>query len=98
MVFMKKSKLAVILGIVFVVISLYALSNKGDMPDFLSNCEGNVCTNTFFGIVLLIVFPYAILGLTLEGAVSNNLFILIVIVVQFIYGYLIGLIIERIKK
>ncbi len=96
---MSKLKFKHWLGIIFVVLGLYAQLNRGDLPAFLSTQVGNVGTLTLLGkVFLVLVFPVSMLGLTVEGKVSEGVFLLLIVLAQFFYGFLIGTLINKLKR
>ena len=84
-----------VFAIVFVVISIFVINNRGDLPSiFIEETEFGGDT-TFLGKILIaIVFPFALLGMTIEGLVSNNVFLVLVLILEYIYGFATGLIIK----
>jgi hypothetical protein len=76
---------------IFVLLAVYALLNRGDLPSFLAvqnNGSGNM---TFLGVIFLVlVFPVAFYGLTLEGAVAPIIYYAAIIITQIVYGFLVG--------
>jgi len=80
-----------VVGIIFVIISMYMLSVKGNVPSILATESGGVGEFTILGmIVFAVVFPSAVLGLTIEGLIPTILFVTIVLFVEFIYGFLVA--------
>lgn len=75
----------------FVLLAVYALLNRGDLPSFLAVQNNGRGSMTFLGMIFLVlVFPVAFYGLTLEGAVAPIIYYAAIIVTQFIYGFLVG--------
>ena len=82
-------------AIIFVVISIFVINSRGDLPSiFVEETEFGGDT-TFLGkILMVIVFPFALLGLTIEGLVPNNVFLVLVLLLEYIYGFIFGLFIK----
>lgn len=94
-----RNKVGIIVGIIFIIIFFYVNVNKGDLPSiFVEETEFGGDTTILGKILLVITFPFAILGLTIEGIVSNNVFLLLVMLAEFIYGFAIVLVIQKLFK
>ena len=75
----------------FVLISFYVLVNRGDLPAILTEKQGFGGETTWLGkIVLIIAFPTAMLGLIIEGAVPAAVYYILILLFEFIYGFLVG--------
>ena len=87
-----KDRWGTVFAIIFVVISIFAINSRGDLPSiFIEETEFGGDT-TFFGkILIFIVFPFALLGMTIEGLVSDNVFLVLVLILEYIYGFFVGM-------
>ena len=80
-----------IVAITFVLISLYVILNKGDLSPLLVTETVDGGDTTFLGkVVLIIAFPVAFFGLTIEGIIPQFFYIGISLLVEFVYGFLVG--------
>ena len=103
-----KNRLGLIIGIIFVILTLFVIMNRGNLPGIFTkegdtSCRGDVCSPTaeltFLGKVLIfVVFPYSAIALALEGILPDLLFFSLVLLAEFVYGFVIGDIIFGLKK
>jgi uncharacterized membrane protein len=69
-----------VLAVIFATISVYIAINRGNLlvPGFLEK------------IILVIAFPTAILGLSIQDKIPEFAYYSLVILIEFIYGFLLG--------
>ena len=80
-----------ILAILFVILGVYVALNTGNLPSFLAVEENGGGHLTFLGIIVLVLaFPVAFFGLTLEGSIPSLFYYLLIIISEFVYGFLLG--------
>jgi len=72
--------LTYILGVIFAAISFYISINRGrlSVPGFLEK------------IILVIAFPTAMLGLTIQDKIPDIVYYFFIILIEFAYGFLLG--------